>query len=394
MEKILIVTNYYPPEKGAAANRIEQLALKLKENNFNVSILCPLANYPKGEIFSKYKNKFNVVEKINDITVNRLWIYPSISKSIFVRIFSVCSFSMGLFLYLLFKKTPNKIIIQSPPLLVAFISILALKFKNKKTILNVSDLWPLAAIELNAIKKDSISHKISLFLEKFIYKNASVIICQSNEIIEHINKFIPQKSTHLYRNLPDHKNTTLQLKQLNNEPIKIFYAGLLGMAQGILSLCKNIKLTDLNIELHIFGDGAEKKEIENLISKSKSTKIKFHGMVDRHELHNKLKNYDIALVPLITRIYGSVPSKIFEYSALGYPILYFGGGEGEMLVAEHDLGWVVPVEDYDKLNLELVKISKLNNNDINELKEKTLNISNQVFNLNTQISYLIKKGVF
>ena len=72
MEEILIVSNYYPPEKGAAANRIEQLALKLNENGYKVSVICPLANYPEGRLFSEYKGKFSVTENRENITVKRL----------------------------------------------------------------------------------------------------------------------------------------------------------------------------------------------------------------------------------------------------------------------------------------------------------------------------------
>ena len=142
MEELLIISNYYPPEKGAAANRIEQLALKLHQNNYLVSVLCPLANYPKGVLFPEYRGKFFVEENLQNIRVKRLWIYPSNSAGIFVRILSVLSFSIGLFFYLLLKKTPKKVVIQSPPLLLSFISVLILSFKRKKIILNVSDLWP------------------------------------------------------------------------------------------------------------------------------------------------------------------------------------------------------------------------------------------------------------
>jgi hypothetical protein len=147
MEEILIISNYYPPEKGAAANRIEQLALKLHQNNYKVSVICPLANYPKGELFPEYKGKFSVTENLQNIIVKRLWIYPSVSKNILKRTLSVLSFSTGLFFYLLFQKTPHKVVVQSPPLLLSFISVFVLSLKRKKIILNVSDLWPLAAIE-------------------------------------------------------------------------------------------------------------------------------------------------------------------------------------------------------------------------------------------------------
>lgn len=394
MEEILIISNYYPPEKGAAANRIEQLALKLDQNNYKVTVLCPLGNYPKGELFPEYKGQFSVTEKRQNITVKRLWIYPSISKNIFKRTVSVLSFSSVLFFYLLCKKTPKKVVIQSPPLLLSFVSVLVLSFMRKKIILNVSDLWPLAAIELNALKKDSFSHRVSLFFERFIYSKATLILGQSNEILSHIHSIYPDKEGHLYRNFPDHPVTTMNFATHNNEPIKLFYAGLLGVAQGVFELCKNIELQNLNIELHIFGDGAEKTQIEELIEQNPNKKIFFYGMLDRHILHQKLENFDIALVPLKTRIYGSVPSKIFEYGALGFPVLYFGGGEGENIVIEFNLGWVAQVGNFGSLNTTLIEISKTGKAHLQLLKKEVFECAKNNFNLDFQIKNLIDKGVF
>jgi glycosyltransferase involved in cell wall biosynthesis len=394
MEEILIISNYYPPEKGAAANRIEQLALKLNQNKYNVSVICPLGNYPKGELFDEYKSKFSVTENRDGITVKRLWIYPSVSKNILVRILSVLSFSLSLFFYLLFKKTPHKVVVQSPPLLLSFISVLVLSWKKKKIILNVSDLWPLAAIELNVLKENSLSHKFSLFLERFIYKKTTLILGQSNEIIIHIHTLFPDKKCFLYRNFPDHNASEIELKTEENQPIKIFYAGLLGIAQGVLELCKNIDLKGLNIELHIYGDGAEKNQIEQLISSKKEQNIFFHGMMERKDLHETLKTYDIAIVPLKTRIYGSVPSKIFEYGSLGFPILYFGGGEGESIVNDNHLGWVASVQDYDDLNNKITIISKTSKSDLDAMKQKIFNQTQIVFNLDNQMDYLIQKRFF
>jgi glycosyltransferase involved in cell wall biosynthesis len=394
MEEILIISNYYPPEKGAAANRIEQLALKLYQNNYKVSVICPLGNYPKGELFPEYKGKFSVTESLQNITVKRLWIYPSVSKNILKRTLSVLSFSTVLFFYLLTKKTPNKVVVQSPPLLLSFVSVLVLSLMRKKIILNVSDLWPLAAIELKALKKDSFSHQVSLFMEQFIYKNASLIFGQSNEIITHIQSIYPNKECHLYRNFPDHQVSKMDLVANANEPIKMFYAGLLGVAQGVFEMCQNIELEDFNIELHIFGDGAEKSKIQDLIQQNPKKNIIFHGMLERKLLHEKLKTFDVAIVPLKTRIYGSVPSKIFEYGALGFPILYFGGGEGETIVKENNLGWVSQVGNFESLNTILIEISKNGKSEIQTMKKQVFDTAENHFNLDFQIKNLINKGVF
>jgi glycosyltransferase involved in cell wall biosynthesis len=394
MEEILIISNYYPPEKGAAANRIEQLALKLHQNNYNVTVLCPLGNYPKGELFPEYKGKFSVTEKLQNITVKRLWIYPSVSKNIFKRTLSVLSFSSMLFFYLLIKKTPKKVIVQSPPLLLSFVSVLVLSLMRKKIILNVSDLWPLAAIELKALKKDSFSHRVSLYFEQFIYAKASLIFGQSNEIITHIHSMFPEKECHLYRNFPDHQTNQMDFVTAVNEPIKLFYAGLLGVAQGVFDLCRSIELQEKNIELHIFGDGTEKSLIEDLIRQNPEKKIFFHGMLGRTTLHEKLKTFDIAIVPLKTRIYGSVPSKIFEYGALGFPILYFGGGEGEAIVRENNMGWVANVGDLESLNSSLKEISKTGKNEIQMMKKNIYETAEKLFNLDFQIKNLINKDVF
>lgn len=393
-EDILIISNYYPPEQGAASNRIELLAEQLYTNNYNVEVLCPLPNYPKGKIFDNYKNKFFVKEVVNHITINRLWLLPSISQSKWIRLFSIFSFSTLLVFYLIFFKTPKKVIIQSPPLLLSFLSVFILKFKQKKIILNVSDLWPLAAIELNALKENSFSHRVSKFFEQFIYKNANIILGQSNEIITHIKKTCSQKSIYLYRNYPHATSHIFNLKTNHNQPIKVFYAGLLGVAQGVFQLCKNVNFDELNIEFHIFGDGAEREELMAFLKEKAFKNVSFHGLVNRHELADLLKNFDIALVPLKNRIYGSVPSKIFEYSSLGFPILYFGGGEGETIVEDNNLGWVVAVADFDQLHLTLKKLSQMDKEKFSDLKHNIYNRAKMSFDISLQIKDLITKEVF
>ncbi|NUY80146.1 glycosyltransferase family 4 protein [Flavobacterium sp. MAH-1] len=391
MEEILIVSNYYPPEKGAAANRIEQMALKLSQH-YEVSVICPLGNYPEGRLFEQYRGKFSVTENQKNVIVKRLWIYPSNSKNIAKRLLSIQSFSSVLFLRLLFGQLPKKVIVQSPPLLLSFIAVLALKIRGRKIILNVSDLWPMAALELKVMRHGSFSHKFALFLERFIYRNADVVLGQSEEILTHVREIVANKHAHLYRNFPDHTEA-FQFRESDGK-IKLFYAGLLGVAQGVLESCQKMDLAGTNIEFHIFGDGAEKSDIEKYIANHPEKNIVFHGMVDRKVLHKKLEEFDIAYVPLATRIYGSVPSKIFEYGALGMPILYFGGGEGEDIVRENDLGWVASVENFEELNAVLKVISDNGKSGLSPMKLRVLETAKRRFNLDSQLQKLISEGVF
>jgi glycosyltransferase involved in cell wall biosynthesis len=168
----------------------------------------------------------------------------------------------------------------------------------------------------------------------------------------------------------------------------------LGEAQGVHALCQHIKLENTLIELHIFGDGAEKKELEDYLLHHPNQPIFFHGMIDGNTLHSTLKSFDIAIVPLTTRIYGSVPSKIFEYGSLGFPILYFGGGEGETIVEEYDLGWVVPVGDYTALNAQIQEINRLSKSEINQKKSLIFRKTQEVFDIQQQVKTLIDQEVF
>ena len=55
--KILILTQYYPPEIGAPQNRLHELAVRLKERGVHIEVLTALPNYPKMEVFEEYKRK-------------------------------------------------------------------------------------------------------------------------------------------------------------------------------------------------------------------------------------------------------------------------------------------------------------------------------------------------
>jgi glycosyltransferase involved in cell wall biosynthesis len=164
------------------------------------------------------------------------------------------------------------------------------------------------------------------------------------------------------------------------------YAGLLGVAQGIYRLCNELNY-DI-IEFHIYGSGAEEEAIKDLINTNKDLPLYFHGRVNREELHKVLLDYDLTVIPLLNRIYGSVPSKIFEYAKLGLPMLYFGGGEGEAVITNNKLGWIANEGDYSHLNnvLTSIKPEELNH----ELRTSIQNTARIQFDFKKQLETLKK----
>lgn len=381
---ILIISNYYPPESGAAPNRIHTLATSLIKHNYNVSVICPFPNYPFGKIFGKHNGHFRTKTLEQNITVYRLWLFASNSKNKFIRLFSMLSFALHLFVFLLFKNTPKKVIIQCSPLFVGFFGVLICKLKRKKIILNVSDLWPLAGLEMGVLNR-GLYYSILEKIELFNYKKSDLLLGQSQEIIEHFKLKTPTKDVFLYRNFPEFKTSPVQ-ENIDNKTIKIVYAGLLGIAQGILNICKELHLPE-NVEFHIYGNGPESEQIINYISTK--PQIFYHGSVERTVLHKELSSYQLTLIPLINRIYGSVPSKIFEYTRLGLPILYFSEGEGADVVSNYKLGFTVASLDYKDLNKTITDIST--SKIVLPKKSDLIKIAQNNFNLNQQFSSFIKK---
>ncbi|WP_115460787.1 glycosyltransferase family 4 protein [Winogradskyella aurantiaca] len=345
---LTIITSYYPPEIGAASNRIYQLANGL-QGDFSVTVLTPLPNYPEGKIFKEFKGRLKDYSEKDGISVRRLWILPSNSKNKVIRLMSMISYSLSLLIYFLFNSIPKTVIIQSPPLLVAFTSVFFLRSKKRKLVLNISDLWPDAGLDLGAFQKN-LFFKLLKKMESFIYRNAQLVLGQSQEILDQVVKITTRPKVLLYRNYPQLPKTQHLVREStnNSKPLRLVYAGLLGVAQGIVALCNELSFQ--NIEFHIYGSGPETNEIESLLQNNPDLPIFYHGSLDRETLHGELIKYDLAIIPLVKRIYGSVPSKIFEMASLGLPVLYFGGGEGENIVLENNLGWVISPKDYEGLN--------------------------------------------
>jgi hypothetical protein len=224
----------------------------------DVDVLTCLPNYPKGRIFDGYRGKCSMTEMLDGVNVYRYWTYATVSKNPFKRVLAMTSYAITMWSFAFRRKlvkSYDRVIIQSPPIMVAASAMLLFKkLFGKKVVLNVSDLWPGSAVELGYVRKGSMSFKVLSSLERFIYRNAGAVMGQSQEIIDHVCCMYPGKKTFLYRNLQPNSGNSVAVKERNSR-LKIVYAGLFGVAQDMLSLLKAIDFKALDVDMHLYGGG-------------------------------------------------------------------------------------------------------------------------------------------
>lgn len=389
--KILIVSFYYEPEIGAAPSRITNLAHGLKKSGADVDVLTCLPNYPKGRIFDGYRHRFSCHEVLDGIDVFRYWTYATVSKGIVRRLFAMSSFAftMGFFGFRIRRiRQYDKVIVQTPPILVPVAAtILFKKIYRRNIVLNVSDLWPQSAVELGFMKVGSLSYKITSAMERFIYRNASMVVGQSQEILDHIRDRHPDKPMFLYRNLaaatPIFAHGEARTLDTTRKT-RIVYAGLLGVPQDILSVVKSVDFKSLNAELHLYGGGNQVSEIEKTISESDNG-VFYHGLLPKDKMNEALNGYDISLIALAKPIKGAVPSKIFDILPYGLPILFCGEGEGANIVEEFGLGLVSAHSDFEGLKSNIGKLTA-SMDDYHKYSANCLKASEGKFDFNNQMS--------
>ncbi len=367
-KKIFVITPNYAPEIGACASRMKYLCESMQNDGAEVFVLTTNPNYPTGKIYPSYRNTFFSNEQIEGVNVWRVWFFPLAGKHFFGKFAAQIFFSIMIWLFFFRIKKLNAaaFIVQTPPLFLAFSAVLMAKLLRKKILVNFSDLYPQVLIDLKVLKK-GIIFKTLLQIEKFIINKADFITGQSEEIIEYLAKKNPLKPPFLYRNGIDKQAFRQNRTEKTGTCQKIVYAGLLGFSQNILDVCNKLNVEKLAYELHIYGAGAEKEGLEKLLKDKSIKNIFLHEPVPHDKIPALLQNFDIALIPTRSRIYGTLPSKIYEAMAAGLIPVYLGEGEGAEIASA--IGFSVASKDYLSLENKLKQLKNMPYEKIKEMKE-------------------------
>lgn len=340
--KLLILTQYYPPEIGAPQNRLHELAVRLKASGMEVEVLTAMPNYPRMEIQEEYKKGAIREEVIDGIPVKRAKIYVSKSKKIIPRLLNYFSFVWTSYWKGRSFKDVDYLMVESPPLFLGYSAIRLSKKLKAKMIFNVSDLWPESA-EKMGIVTNSTMLKMAYRLEKKCYRKARLVTGQTQGIVDNIKGRFPETKVHWLPNGVDisfYDPSKIQPSNFRNEigandsDVVFFYGGIIGHAQGLETVLEAAKLVENHPEIKIVlqGAGPVKDELLQLNEKLGLKNVIFRDPVAKAEMPGILKGVDVALVPLrkLDIFMGAIPSKIFEAQSMEIPLLLGVGGEAKL----------------------------------------------------------------
>lgn len=377
--RILILTQYFPPETGAPQNRLLGLAIQLRKAGDSPFVLTAMPNYPVMQIYPQYKSKWKVKEQINHIPVVRAWIYVSKSKSVVKRLINYFSFVFSSWIVSFsIKEEFDYVLCESPPLFLGVSGWLISKRKKAKFIFNVSDLWPESAEKLGIISNKFFLNAAKQ-LEEFLYKHSFLITGQTQGIAKNISARFPQNQVHWLPNGIDANPNQMQNSNwriqngFGKNDFLLLYAGIIGHAQGLEVILNAAALLKSNsqIKFILIGDGPEKEKLLALKTSLELESVFFHDVLPKEKLYEAINAVNAGIIPLrkIELFLGAVPSKIFENLLMKKPILLGVDGEAkELFIERKRCGLYFTPEDPGELANAITELS-LNSGLVKELGE-------------------------
>ena len=347
--KILFLTDNFPPEVNAPASRTFDHCREWAKNGDEVTVITCAPNFPQGKVYPGYKNKFWQEERIEGISVIRVWSYIVANKGFLKRTLDFISYSVSSFFAGLFVK--SDLIVATSPQFFTALSGRALSFwKRTPWVMEVRDLWPESIKTVGAMKDNAFIRHFE-WQEKRCYKSAKKIVVVTDSFRKKlIERGIPSEKIAVVKNgvdrslfIPQQKDTELISKLKIDGKTVIGYIGTHGMAHKLDFIIQTAsKLKDTNPEYHFLfiGNGAEKEKLLKLKVDLMCDNVTMLDSVPKAEVKNYISILDVCLInlrksDLFTTV---IPSKIFENAAMEVPILMGVEGEAKEIVEHYTAG--------------------------------------------------------
>jgi glycosyltransferase involved in cell wall biosynthesis len=401
-KRILIFTNHFYPENF----KVNDVAFELAKNNFDVTVLTAIPDYPQGKFYTGYGLFKKRKELINGVKVIRVPLIPRGKNNLFMLALNYTSFAFFLIVRSFFLAISNHfeviLVHHTSPVFLGIPAVLVKRMQKIKMHFWNLDLWPESVSETTGFNISLIMKGLDNIV-RFIYRNSDKILISSKAFKESIsNKGIDERKIIYFPNWAEDtfldKNISkidLTKYDIDCESFKIMFAGNIGEAQDMDNVMKAIEITSKDkakINWIFIGEGRKTgwmKERVRELNLEKS--VFFLGQFPIAQMPSYFNSADIMLVTLKDRKIFSytAPAKIQAYMASSKPILAMINGEGASIITQSNCGIVCNAGDYESLAFNVLKFAAINEQDRIEMGQNGYNYYNIFFSKEKAIKSLI-----
>jgi glycosyltransferase involved in cell wall biosynthesis len=221
----------------------------------------------------------------------------------------------------------------SPPIFQGATAWLLARLKRVPFLFEVRDLWPSFAIAVGVLKNPTLI-KMSLWLEKFLYRHADLVVVNSPGYVAHVSgggarwvELVPNGADPQMFDPADPGAGFRSANQLEDKFV-VLYAGAHGMSNDLgvaLAAAKILQEEPSSSEVMFtfLGDGKEKPALQKQADELGLTNVLFLPPVPKDEMAAALAGADacLAILKPIEEYKTTYPNKVFDYMAAGRPVV-------------------------------------------------------------------------
>lgn len=167
----------------------------------------------------------------------------------------------------------------------------------------------------------SIIKKIVWFWERLFIKpqkHIDLVISPSKFLINAFQKSGIRNNMVCIRNPLGNDSNVNCIRIKQTQELKLVYFGRLSAEKGLEEFFELAVSLNLSLNIDVYGDGPERKNLKNYIKDVNGLEVNFLGRVDNNSLQDILPQYNIALIPSIG--YENAPLTIPEAAKAGLVI--------------------------------------------------------------------------
>ena len=372
--KILYVSQYFPPEMGAPAARVSELARHWVKAGHQVTVLTGFPNHPTGIVPPEYRAKLRRLvcrEQMDGIDIVRTWLFPCPNRKAHERLLNYLSFVLSSCITGIFLRRPDVVIATSPQLFVGLTGRWLGWIKRVPFILEVRDLWP-ESITASGMGRDTdLAIRLLRALSAFLYRTCTHVVVVTpafkQEIVtkwqvraEKISLVENGVETDLFT--PEVSPDDDVKRELSLEDkFVVSYIGTLGLAHGLHAVIKTatvLQSTFPDIQFLFVGEGADKARLISLVSDLKLTNVHFLLQQSRQKIPSIICASDVCLVVLRkASVFETViPTKMLEFMACGRPVILGVDGQARQIIAAANAGLCIEPEDHMALAQAITRL--------------------------------------